>query len=119
MRFSSAEEDGGSPVGAEDEASSPGLSPSPLKVTKKDTLAEIQDVEINSATQLHKGQFGNQFLLTDLTKDQEGYGFRPTTSVQALQLKAIQEHNDKLPPRKKAKESLPEIPAVNVYSKLT
>ena len=35
----------------------------------------------------------------------------------ALQLQAIDEHNSKLPPRKKAKESLPEISAPNVHCK--
>lgn len=34
-----------------------------------------------------------------------------------MQLEAITEHNFKLPPRKKAKETLPEIVATNVFAK--
>jgi len=34
-----------------------------------------------------------------------------------MQLEAITEHNAKLPPRKKAKETLPEIVASNVFAK--
>lgn len=34
-----------------------------------------------------------------------------------MQLEAIHEHNAKLPPKKKAKETLPEISAPNVYAK--
>jgi len=34
-----------------------------------------------------------------------------------MQLEAIVEHNDKLPPKKKKKETLPEIVANNVYAK--
>jgi hypothetical protein len=45
----------------------------------------------------------------DLTKDDEKYGFRPTTAVLAQQLNAIQEHNINLPPRKKAKETVEEF----------
>ena len=52
----------------------------------------------------------------DLTKDEDQYGFRPSTKVIAQQLNAINEHNLALPPRKKAKESLPEIAAPNVYA---
>ena len=53
----------------------------------------------------------------DLTKDEKAYGFRPTTAVLAKQLDAIHEFNQALPPKKKAKESLPEISAPNVYAK--
>lgn len=42
---------------------------------------------------------------------------RPTTAVMAMQLEAIDEFNNKLPPKKKAKESLPEICAPNIYCK--
>lgn len=35
-----------------------------------------------------------------------------------MQLQAIHDHNEKLPPRKKKKEALPELPAANVYCKL-
>ena len=42
---------------------------------------------------------------------------RPSTAVMAMQLVAIQEHNSKLPPKKKAKETLPEISAPNIYAK--
>lgn len=42
---------------------------------------------------------------------------RPSTAVMAMQLEAIQEHNSKLPPKKKAKETLPEISAPNIYAK--
>ena len=35
----------------------------------------------------------------------------------AKQLEAIEEHNIKLPPKKRVKESLPEIAAPNVYAK--
>ena len=34
-----------------------------------------------------------------------------------MQLEAIYEHNEKLPPKKKAKEALPEIGAVNTWRK--
>ena len=34
-----------------------------------------------------------------------------------MQLEAIYEHNEKLPPKKKLKESLPEIGAVNTWRK--
>jgi hypothetical protein len=37
--------------------------------------------------------------------------------VQAKQLQAIFDHNEKLPPKKKAKESVQEISAVNVHAK--
>ena len=53
----------------------------------------------------------------DLTQDEEAYGFRPSTAVQAMQLEAITEYNAKLPPRKKEKGSLPEIVATNVFAK--
>lgn len=42
---------------------------------------------------------------------------RPSTAVMAMQLEAIQEHNNKLPPKKRAKDSLPEISAPNIYAK--
>jgi hypothetical protein len=54
---------------------------------------------------------------TDLTEDEFKYGFRASTDTMAKQLNAILEFNDALPPRKKAKESLPEICAPNVYAK--
>lgn len=47
----------------------------------------------------------------DFTEDPEAYNFRPSSEVVAKQLQAIDDHNSKLPPRKKAKESLPEISA--------
>jgi len=52
----------------------------------------------------------------DLTEDEE-YGFRPSTAVQAMQLEAITEYNAKLPPKKKLKGTLPEIVASNVFAK--
>lgn len=61
--------------------------------------------------------FGSQYLYCDLTKDPDNYNYRLPTSVQARQLEAIGMHNDKLPPKKKKKESLPELPSVNVYCK--
>jgi len=54
--------------------------------------------------------------LHDLTKD-GNYGFRPTTATMAKQLDAIQEHNIKLPPRKKAKETIEDFPVPNVYAR--
>lgn len=54
--------------------------------------------------------------VVDLTEDEE-YGFRPSTAVQAMQLEAITEYNFKLPPKKKAKGTLPEIVASNVFAK--
>lgn len=55
--------------------------------------------------------------VVDLTSDSEAYGFRPSTSVQAKQLQYIDQYNEKLPPKKKAKESVAEISAVNVHAK--
>jgi len=55
--------------------------------------------------------------VVDLTTDLQAYGMRPSTAVMAVQLEAIHEHNAKLPPKKKAKETLPEICAPNVYAK--
>ena len=52
----------------------------------------------------------------DLTEDEE-YGYRPSTAVQAMQLEAITEYNAKLPPKKKLKGTLPEIVASNVFAK--
>lgn len=54
--------------------------------------------------------------ILDLTKD-ENYGIRPTTAVLAKQLDAIEVHNITLPPRKKAKETIEEMPAPNVYAR--
>jgi len=53
----------------------------------------------------------------DLTEDAKSYGLRPSTAVQAKQLKMISDHNENLPPKKKAKETLPEISAVNTWRK--
>lgn len=66
---------------------------------------------------MHTGHGGHQFLYCDLTKDEDNYGFRLPTSVAAKQLEAIHEFNEKLPPKKKKKEALPELPSVNVYCK--
>jgi hypothetical protein len=55
-------------------------------------------------------------LVIDLTKDAD-YMFRPTTTVMTKQLDAIAEFNYNLPPKKKAKETLPDIEAPNVYAK--
>jgi hypothetical protein len=66
---------------------------------------------------MHNGPFGSQYLFCDLTKDEDNYGYRLPTSVAAKQLEAIHEHNEKLPPKKKKKEALPELPSVNVYCK--
>ena len=73
---------------------------------------------MNTITSLHKGPFGRQYLFADLTKDQEAYGYRLPSEVQAQQLAAIHQHNEKLPPRKKKKEALSELPSVNVYCKV-
>lgn len=51
----------------------------------------------------------------DLTSERKEYGLRLTTEQMVTQLTAIDEFNVKLPPRKKAKESLPEISAPNVH----
>ena len=53
----------------------------------------------------------------DLAADTKEYGYRLSTEDMVKQLTAIDEHNLKLPPRKKAKESLPEISAPNVNCK--
>jgi len=47
----------------------------------------------------------------------EAYAIRPPTNILAKQLAAIEEHNSKLPPKKKAKETLPELFVPNVYAK--
>lgn len=76
---------------------------------------------MNSYSAIHKDSrkapFGNAFLFCDLTKDQDNYGYRLPTSTQAAQLNAIEQHNEKLPAKKKKKESIMELPAVNVYCK--
>ena len=71
-----------------------------------------------------KKEFGSHAKTTksqanyiDLTTDAESYGFRPSTAVLSAQLQAIDDHNQKLPPKKKKKESLPEISAPNVVCK--
>lgn len=56
-------------------------------------------------------------MFCDFTKDPDNYGYRLPAAVQAKQLEAIQNHNDALPPKKKKKETLPELPSVNVYCK--
>jgi len=53
----------------------------------------------------------------DFAKDDPDYGYRLSTEDMVKQLTAIDEHNSKLPPRKRAKESLPEISAPNVHMK--
>lgn len=53
----------------------------------------------------------------DLTEDPNTYNFRPSTKQLADQMQAIDDYNNKLPPKKKAKESLPEISAPNVACK--
>lgn len=54
-------------------------------------------------------------MMIDLTAEEKEYGFRLSTEQMVTQLAAIEEHNFKLPPRKKAKESLPEISAPNIH----
>ena len=76
------------------------------------------DQRLSTITQIQKGPFGTSILFADLTKDQEAYGYRLPSEVQAKQLGAIHMHNEKLPPRKKKKEALDELPAVNVYCKV-
>lgn len=53
----------------------------------------------------------------NMTEDNEAYGFRQTTEVMCEQLTMIDQHNSKLPPRKRDKESLPEISSTNVNAK--
>ena len=53
----------------------------------------------------------------DLTEDHNTYNLRPTTEQEAHQLNAIEDFNNKLPPKKKAKESLPEITSTNINRK--
>ena len=53
----------------------------------------------------------------DVTKDTEAYGVRHTSEIICQQLTMIDEHNDKIPPRKKDKDSLPEISSTNVNAK--
>lgn len=53
----------------------------------------------------------------DLAKEDADYGYRLSTEDMVKQLTAIDEHNRALPPRKRAKESLPEISAPNVHCK--
>ena len=87
----------------------------PSKIEQKDRRI------INSYSEIHpdsrKAPFGSNFLYCDFTKDPDNYGYRLPTSVQAKQLNAIELHNDKLPAKKKKKESILELPAVNVYCK--
>lgn len=52
-----------------------------------------------------------------MVEDPDMYGFRQTTETMCQQLSMIDEHNAKLPPRKKDKESLPEISSTNVNAK--
>jgi hypothetical protein len=55
--------------------------------------------------------------VVDFTEDPNSLNVRPTTKQLAFQLNAIEQFNYKLPPRKKDKESLPEIAAPNVACK--
>lgn len=72
---------------------------------------------MSSLSVMHPGPFGKQYMYTDFTKDQDKYGFRLPSTIQAKQLEAIHLHNEKLPPKKKKKEAIDELPSVNVYCK--
>lgn len=76
---------------------------------------EEEDSEDNAAVQVKDGK--NNSRIIDLTEDPDEYNLRPTTTQLASTLQAIEEHNTKLPPKKKAKETLPEISAPNVNCK--
>lgn len=96
------------------------MSPSPLKTESRVRSldpAKVAEKPLNSLSALHKGQFGNQYMFCDFTKDVDNYGYRLPSAVQAKQLEAIHKHNEALPPKKKKKETLPELPSVNVYCK--
>eukprot|EP00347_Sterkiella_histriomuscorum_P008883 403343381 len=58
----------------------------------------------------------NKPQLHDLTRDQVGYGIRPSTAIQIKQLEMIQEYNKALPKRKQ-NQSLPLIQAHNIGTK--
>lgn len=118
LQLSNSDED---EVYPEEELASPiqSESPSPLKteMRKKSLDPKNLDKPLNSISKIHKGQFGSQFVFCDFTQDQESYGYRLPSAVQAKQLDAIESHNENLPPKKKKKETLPELPSVNVYCK--
>jgi len=86
---------------------------------KHDDEASIMSPGISGRNQMNKtgGLTSKGPQVIDLVLDEKSYGFRPTTAVMAKQLNAIAEHNYALPQKKKAKESLPDIQAPNVYAK--
>lgn len=59
----------------------------------------------------------NKPALVDLTKDQLGYGIRPSTAIQLQQIQKINEFNKSLPPKKRVASSLPMIQANNIATK--
>lgn len=126
LQSSSSDEEGDQVEYGEVESPMMTESPSPVKADRSKSLdptkIEQKDARIvNSYSEIHpdsrKAPFGSAFLFCDLTKDPDNYGYRLPTSVQAQQLNAIEQHNDKLPAKKKKKESIMELPAVNVYCK--
>jgi hypothetical protein len=94
-------------------------SPSPVKAEMRGRSLDPVNLAkpLNALSSLQAGQFGSEYVFTDFTKDQESYGYRLPAAVQAKQLEAIHNHNEALPPKKKKKETLPELPSVNVYCK--
>jgi hypothetical protein len=55
----------------------------------------------------------------DLAADSESYGVRATSEQQREQLQSIIGQNERLPPKKRAKDSLPEISATNMHLHIT
>ena len=93
-----------------------------MQPSSEDEEAEMLDEgnEPESAVKLESRKFSENKVapsVIDMTEDAVGYGVRPATTVLSAQLNAIEEHNTKLPPKKKKKESLPEIVAPNVVCK--
>ena len=64
-----------------------------------------------------RGDSPKQVNFVDLTVEEEEYGFRPSTHVQCEQLRSITDQNERLPAKKKGKETLPEIMTNNVHAR--
>ncbi|CDW84410.1 UNKNOWN [Stylonychia lemnae] len=90
---------------------------------KMNQMKQAKDNQQRSLKSAHPRMRGSQGQLEakqpslhDLTKDQVGYGIRPSTAIQIKQLEMIQEYNKSLPKRKK-NQSLPLIQAHNIGTK--
>lgn len=119
LELSQSDEDEVNHGEGESESPMQSESPSPLKTDSRVRSLDPSklDKPLNSISKMQAGQFGSQYLFCDFTKDPDNYGYRLPAAVQAKQLEAIHSHNEALPPKKKKKETLPELPSVNVYCK--